>query len=123
MNLRKEYSDAKGIESTIKKYPKRIFPKPTAEDYRIGYIERYFAKSISNKNGSIIEISKEEYEKLTGLFPSPISFYYNAIKLRWKIKGTSEEIQRSNSSIVLLQEKYMPGIILYLGNLLQFWQG
>ena len=123
MNLRNEYSKAKRTTATIRKYPKQYFPQPTTEDYRIGYIERYFAKPRVNIKGQIIEISKDEYEKLTGIFPSDGSFYYNVIKLRWTIYGTSGDLQRKNSNTLLFQEKNMPGISLYLGNLFQFWQG
>ena len=123
MNLRKEYSDAKGTNSTISKYPKAHFPQPTTEDYRIGYIERYFIKPYTNPKANIIEIDQDEYKSLTGLFKTPVSLHYNAIKLRWLIRGTFEEIQRSNSSTAEFQEKYMSGISLYLGNLLQFRQG
>lgn len=123
MNLPNEYSKAKGIKSTIVKYPKQYLPQPTVEDYRIGYIERYFAKPQTNINGVIIEISKDEYTKLTGIFPTPAALHYKVIKLRWKIQGTFDEIQRSNSSTLGFQEKNMPGISTYLGNVLQFWQG
>ena len=121
--LRKEYAKASGTTKTIRKYPKQYFPQPTTDDYRIGYIYRYFAKPKVNIKGQIIEISKDEYDKLTGIFPSDGTFYYNAIKLKWVIQGTSGDLQRSNSRTLSYQEKYMPGISLYLGNLLQFWQG
>jgi len=123
MNLLNEYSKAKGIKKTIKNYPKQYFPQLTAEDYRIGYIERYFAKPRTNPQGVIIEIDKDEYNSLTGLFPTPVGLHYNVIKLRWLIRGTFEAIQRSNSSTVAFQEKYMPRISLHLRNMLQFWQG
>jgi len=123
MNLSNEYSKAKGITATIAKYPKQHFPQLTAEDYHIGYIERYFAKSRVNPKGVIIEINKDEYDQLTGIFPTPAGLHYNAIKLRWRIRGTLEEIQRSNSSTLGFQEKYMSGILLHLRNILQFWQG
>lgn len=121
--LRKEYSKASGTSSTITKYPKQHLPQPTTDDYRIGYIERYFAKSRTNIKGQIIEISKDEYNKLTAIFPASAAQYYKVIKLRWMIKGTSGDLQRKNSRTLLYQQKNMPGITLYLGNLLQFWQG
>ncbi len=123
MNLRDEYSKAKGTTATIRKYPKQYFPQPTNEDYRIGYIERYFAKPRANIKSIIIEINKDEYINLTEIFPTPTSSYYNAIKLRWRIQGTFREMQRSNSNTSIFQEKNMPGISLYLGNLIQFWLG
>jgi len=121
--LRKEYSRASGESATIRKYPKQHLPQPDAEDYRIGYIERYFAKPRVNEKAQIIEIDKDEYLKLTGIFPTSASSYYSAIRLRWVINGTFDEIQRKNSNTLIFQEKNMPGISLYLGNLLQFWQG
>jgi N-formylglutamate amidohydrolase len=123
MTLREEYRKAKNTTVTIRKYPKSYYPKLTDEDYRIGYIERYFAKPQVNIKAAIIEISKDEYESLTGIFPTAASLHYKAIKLRWVIKGTLGDVQRSNSSTLVFQEKNMPGISLYLGNLLQFWQG
>ena len=123
MNLRNEYSKASGTTTTIKKYPKQHLPQPTNVDYRIGYIERYFTKPRTNIKGQIIEISKDDYAKLTGIFPSDGAFYYNVIKLRWSIQGTSDDLQRKNSNTLSFQEKYMPGISLYLGNLLQFRRG
>ena len=123
MTLSEEYIKASGRTATIKKYPKQHFPRPTENDYRIGYIERYFAKPRVNIKGQIIEINKDEYEKLTAIFPSPVAQYYKAIKLRWIIRGTSEDLQRKNSNTLIFQEKNMSGILLYLGNLLQFWQG
>jgi hypothetical protein len=123
MTLREEYSKAKNATATIKKYPKLHFPIVTDADYNIGYIERYFAKPRVNIKAPIIEINKDEYEKLTGIFPTPAARHYNVIKLRWVINGTFNEVQRKNSSTLIFQEKNMPGILLYLGNLLQFWQG
>ena len=122
MSLHDEYRKASGDTATIRRYPKQHFPQPTIEDYRIGYIERYFAKSRSNIKGVIIEINKDEYKGLTGIFPTSAALHYNAIKLRWCIRGTFEEIQRSNSNTLIFQEKNMSGISLYLGNLIQFRQ-
>lgn len=79
-----EYS--KLIIKNQKVKPVSYFPSPTEEDYKRGYMFRYFTKRI-NDNGYIIEISGDEYASIkNGTANYDVSLYH-AIKLFWKLTG------------------------------------
>lgn len=83
--------------------PISYYPQPTEQDYKRGYLIRYFTKKI-NEKGFVIEISQNEYEKITnGIANYDISFY-QVVKILWKITGPLNPERQSQYNII-------PGII------------
>ena len=91
-------------------------PSPTENDYKKGYVTRYFSQKANDPSSYVFEIDKDEYGNL---ITNP--FYVN-VKLNWRIIGTVEQVRESNSKSVLLASKTIKSITLYLPNTLQFYK-
>jgi hypothetical protein len=66
--------------------PNSYYPNPTEEDYKKGYLIRYFTKK-ENQNGFVIEISRDEYNSIVnGTADYDISIY-QTVEILWKITG------------------------------------
>lgn len=86
-----------------KNKPSFYYPNPTAEDYKKGYIIRYFAKK-ENERGFVIEISYNEYvDIINGTANYDISIYQTS-KILWKLTGPLNSQRKSQYNII-------PGII------------
>ena len=98
-------------------YPKSIkthVPSPTENDFKKGYVTRYFAQKANDPSSYVFEINKDEYGNLVS---NP--FFLN-VKLNWRLNGSIEQIKESNSKSVSLASDTMKTISLYLPNKLQF---
>ena len=89
-------------------------PSPTENDYKRGYIKRYFIQKSNDGAGYIYEIDS------FGLLNFKISPYFNTIVIPWRISGTKDEISQSNSKSIRIGMKTIPSLHLYLPNTLQF---
>ena len=98
--------------STIKSY----IPNPNDNDYRRGYIYRYFIRSSNDIQAPIFEVSSKQY---TIYLSDP---FYTTTKVRWRILGESNEVKTSNSIAVKLASEKIKNLKLYLPNLLQFYK-
>ena len=96
--------------TTIKSY----IPTPSDNDYRRGYIYRYFIRSSNDTQSPIFEVSSKQYTKYIS---DP---FYTTTKVRWRILGDSTEVKISNLSAVKLSSEKIKNLKLYLPNLLQF---
>lgn len=92
-------------------------PQPEDNDYKRGYIKRYFIQKANDINSPIFEIEKTQYSKIS------LNPFYKTISLDWRLKGDRNEVIKSNSKSVLLAEKNMKLIGLHLPNKLQFYKG
>lgn len=82
--------------------PAYYYPRPTQNDYKKGYIIRYFIKK--ENETSVIEISEEEYNSVqNGTADYDIRIYQTA-KILWKITGPLRSQRKSQYNII-------PGII------------
>jgi len=115
------YKRAKKNIPVIRGHFARPFvPNPTIEDYKRGFIFRYFAKPRNNQRGLIVEIDKKQFDSHSNRAGGLQREFYNVVRLRWKIIGTLDVIQKSNFDSVSYAERNIKGIIFKLGNLLQF---
>ena len=89
-------------------------PYPTADDYRRGYIVRYFIQQINDNNATIYEINENDYKNFTS------DVFYNAVNIDWRLTGNLENIKLSNEKSVKLGSKKMKALLFYLPNYLQF---
>ena len=97
-------------EPSIKAY----IPEPKDDDYKKGYITRYFVQKINDANSTIYEVSEFNFNRITD---NP---FYITQKLNWRLTGTKEEIKESNFKSVKLASKIIPKLTMYLPNYLQF---
>jgi hypothetical protein len=93
---------------------KTFIPTPTEDDYRRGYIERYFIQKANDENSYIYEVNKKFYSDIKS---NP--FYINTT-VKWKIVGNDEEIKDANFKSIKLASNIIKSISLYLPNYLQF---
>lgn len=91
-------------------------PTPTDEDYKIGYITRYFLQKSNDKDGIIYEIRKKTISKFSN------NSFYIVTSLDWRLTGEPDEVKTSNSASIRLASEDIPKISLYLPNLLQFYK-
>jgi hypothetical protein len=121
-------STPKQIDNFVPKY---YYPTPTENDYKNGFIVRYFLKKRNASFAEIIEISSGDYQK-TLFRNGPIDTEaYASIKLNWKITGPLHDdfrdknfpkagIVETNQKLVKLKEKIFPGFSLFIKDYAQF---
>lgn len=107
---------------------KTYIPKPSTNDYKRGYITRYFIQKINDKNSQIYEVNSDNFSTYK---ENP---FWSAVSLRWKISGSMEtiynndgsvkefSIKESNSRSISTVKSTIPNLKLFLPNLLQFHQ-
>lgn len=101
-------------------------PTPSNEDYKSGYLTRFFAKKV-NEN-KIIEISNQSSNLINKQL-------YAVVSLEWKISGSKNNIYKNgildkrgveeSNKFEIDRVKKEEGIDLSstLANLLEFWRG
>lgn len=82
--------------------PNSFFPQPTEEDYRRGYIIRYFTKK--ENETIIIEISEQEFNDISNGSVDYDIRIYQTTKILWKLTGPLKSQRKSQYNII-------PGII------------
>ena len=83
--------------------PNTYYPQPTEDDYRKGYVIRYFTKK-ENERGFITEINEAEYNSIVnGTADYDISLYQTT-KILWKLTGPLKSTRTSQYNVI-------PGII------------
>jgi hypothetical protein len=83
--------------------PNSYYPQPTEQDYKKGYVIRYFTKK-ENERGFVTEISQDEYNSIVnGTADFDISIYQTTTIL-WKLTGPLKSTRQSQYNII-------PGII------------
>lgn len=94
---------SKTTDPRIPGQPNPYYPQPLDQDYKKGYITRYFTKK-ENERGFITEISQDEYNSIVnGTADYDISIYQTATIL-WKLTGPLRSTRQSQYNVI-------PGII------------
>lgn len=120
-----QYNSIKKNDNLKKnKLPNSFLPNPTDDDYKLGYLVRYFVQKRETKGSPIFEVNKKNYGN--------IGFPYKTVFINWYISGALEDIWDDGiyyPSIISLNSKEiesvkadMPELKLYLVNLKQFWK-
>jgi hypothetical protein len=91
-----------------------VIPAPTDDDYKIGYIQRYFIQKRSDESAYIYEVEKYYYTDILS------NSFFRGVTLKWKISGIGEEVRQMNRKSVTYASKDMKTLPLYLPNHLQF---
>jgi len=89
-------------------------PTPSENDYKRGYLVRYFIQKLNDTKAPIYEIKRQAITKFSA---NP---FYVTVSLDWRLTGTREEIKLSNSESVKIASEIIPKLPLYLPNFLQF---
>jgi hypothetical protein len=89
-------------------------PTPTENDYKIGYIQRYFIQKANDEASYIYEVGEKYFSDI-----STNPFIKNIV-LKWKISGNREEVREMNRKSIRFVTPQMKSIGLYLPNHLQF---
>ena len=89
-------------------------PSPTNNDYKRGFIKRYFIQKANDATGYIYEIDSLSFLNFK------ISPFFNVVIIRWRISGSEDEIKESNFSSIRIGMKTISSLHLYLPNTLQF---
>ena len=99
-----DFAIRSNISSTrIPGKPNSYYPQPTEDDYKKGYLIRYFTKK-ENERGFITEIDEAEYNSIVnGTADYDISIYQTT-KILWKITGPLRNTRKSQYNVI-------PGII------------
>jgi hypothetical protein len=110
------YAGLMAKKSLSFKYPviNSFIPNPNEMDFKTGYIERYFLQKVNDINAPIVEVNETNFNSMKN------SGYYNGVSIKWKIKGTDEEIKMANKKSINTVISEMPRLAVYLPNLLQF---
>ena len=95
---------------------KPFLPTPSNDDYKRGYIVRYFTKSATNSTSPIYEVKLNTFSTLSS---NPL---YITTELDWRISGELEEVKKSNRVSLQIASEFIPKLKLYLPNLLQFYK-
>jgi len=78
--------------------PNSYFPQPSENDYKRGYLIRYFTKK-ENERGFVIEISEDEYNSIVnGTADYDVSMYQTT-KILWKITGPLRSQRKSQYDV------------------------
>jgi hypothetical protein len=111
-----------GISTNFPVYKK---PSPDANDYKNGYITRYFVKKINDN--TIYEVDSVGFSDISDTL-------YTKSSILWKITGKSNDttdgktlidigVISYNSYSITVLEKTIPGVRNILKNVLEFWLG
>jgi hypothetical protein len=98
-------------------YPQYYYPRPTADDYKKGVIQRMFVQK-KNEPDIIIEINMEDAKSHNNRNREGINAYMWSIeKLQWTIAGTIDQARKANERALIQAERSLPGIKFYLTDL------
>lgn len=105
-----------------------FFPSPSDEDYRKGFINRFFAQRTNDKNSPVFEIDTKTFTRIS---QQPD---YTTVVIRWRISGSLEKqfdndnniidfgVKESNKRALKLNYQVMPGLKYRIVNYLQFYK-
>jgi len=108
--------------------PQTIVPNPNDDDYKVGFIVRYFVQKRNDENAHIFEVNQNEYQKLKN---NP---HWKVMDLKWRIKGPQtatykmdgniddKGVTNSNKAAITRASYSLKNIALYLPNILQFYK-
>ena len=99
--------------------PEPYLPIPTADDYKRGLIVRYFVQKFNEEETTIIEISKEQLEKMNRTNKPGINgLLYRSLTIDWSLHTT--DASTHNLKTVRANEIDFPGLDNYLIDLTEF---
>lgn len=101
-------------------------PTPTENDYKRGWVTRYFTQKTNDKGSTIYEVNSSEYLRLNN------KSVMTLVSIKWRISGPvitqydsvgnvlDKGVKESNRIAISLVADKIPNLKFYLPNLLQF---
>ena len=90
-------------------------PVPEDNDYKRGYIKRYFIQKSNDIDSYIFEVSSDRFTEYS------MTPYFTIVSIFWKISGiNNNEISEANFKSIRIGCKTLPSLFKYLQNHLQF---
>lgn len=119
-----KYNQITGNEINRYDAPVIYYPNPKLEDYKIGFIERFFIQKRTSPSNTIMEIDVDQYNKInTQNNPGINGVIFNKLRVQWKIsKIPINDIEIINKMTITHNEPYFPGIVTYLNNFIEFYR-
>ncbi len=125
------YDSVVKVKSVKFRSPKSIRLSLNLDDYKLGYIERFFVKKRNDITSRIIEIDKDQYDLLGQTNVGIDNDLYFGISLKWKISGPEYDIIENgrvkvsgivdtNTRTLFSKEVSMPGIKNFLSDLREY---
>jgi hypothetical protein len=100
---KRELANKTNLVNRVSGKPNAFYPQPTEQDYKKGYVIRYFTKK-ENEKGFVTEISQDEYNTIiNGTADYDITIYQTTTIL-WKLTGPLNSTRMSQYNVI-------PGII------------
>ncbi len=104
--------------------PQQSAPLPQEKDYKNGYFIRHFVKKTNEYY--FVEVSQKEYNLFLNTSPKVEYSLYIPFTLKWRLKGTKEEVYKINQTLTSLKEKNrkLYGLSKYFkNNFNKYWVG
>tara|TARA_B100000287_G_scaffold1892_1_gene1858 strand:+ start:5546 stop:6118 length:573 start_codon:yes stop_codon:yes gene_type:complete len=127
--LKKRYRVAIGddIMEREENYAQPYTPEPNENDYKVGFIYRYFAKQKNNPYSQVVEINEKQYRSAGSATTGIDGTHYDVVRVQWTITGNMKFVQKTNTRIsdyIEARNPKMIGLKEYLySNLMRFWEG
>ena len=128
MNNNERYQKLNRKPPRLNKQIKAFIPTPNEDDYKRGYLQRYFVQKSNEKGSPIFEVKSSD----VSLYRR--NSYYVTGALKWRISGPKEiqydnvgnikdkgVLESNRISISLLRDE-IPNLKFYLPNLIQFYK-
>lgn len=113
-------------ESEVNRYevPISFSPNPSLDDYKRGFIERFFVQKRNSPFNTISEIDSVQYNKINTLNnPGINGVIYNKVKIKWIIsKIPINDAEYLNGFEIQKNLPTFPYLNLILTNLLEFYR-
>lgn len=118
------YNQITGKEINRYLAPNPYYPRPSVDDYRLGWIERFFIQNRNSPINTIMEIDSPQYNSInTQNSPGINGVLWNKLRLEWKIsKIPMDDAKYLNLRSVQLAEPSFAGISQYIVNGLEFYR-
>jgi hypothetical protein len=128
MKNNKKYASLNRKPQKFTKKINAFIPTPNSDDYKKGYIQRYFVQKSNDNNSPIYELNS------TNISSYRRNTYYITATLKWRISGPLENqyndigeiknkgVKESNRISISLLNDSIPSLKFYLRNLTQFYK-
>lgn len=118
------YNQISGNKINAYSVPISYSPIPSAEDYKLGFIQRYLIQKRNSPQNSIIEIDGIQFNQInTQSKPGINGIIYNKQKVKWIIsKIPMNDASYLNERELIKVSNDFPFIGTYLTNLLEFYK-
>ena len=141
MSIKEEYeklvnsNPLKRIPATLyeSKKPVQSNPKPTKQDYKTGWMNRYFLKRIVPVSYKPFEVDKSQYDSWNTRNSGIDSSIYEGLKMKWRLTGSVNKkfnrrgypvrigVKEANKTLTENAENNMSGIQFLLTDPLQYF--